>query len=59
MIPYGHPLQQAYQPRTCRSHADGDCFWKDCPQLRDNEPEKSGRHCPLDKADMDAERGGY
>lgn len=33
----------------CHSDRDGECDWKKCPQLRDNEPEKSGRHCPLDK----------
>jgi hypothetical protein len=32
----------------CRSASDGDCFWKECPQLRDGEPHKTGRHCPLD-----------
>lgn len=32
----------------CHGGRDGDCFWKHCPQLRDNEPEQSGRHCPLD-----------
>lgn len=32
----------------CHAQKDGDCFWKDCPQLRDDEPKKSGRHCPLD-----------
>lgn len=53
MIPFGHPLQQAYQPRTCRSHSDGECFWEGCPQLQDNEPHKSGRHCPLDVADSE------
>src|SRR4026207_1265651 len=31
-----------------RSHGDGECFWKDCPQLREGEPEKTGRHCPYD-----------
>jgi len=49
MIPHGDPMQQYYQPRDCRAHADGDCTWSDCPQLRDGEPRKSGRHCPLDK----------
>ncbi len=31
-------------------HADGDdyCEWSKCPQLRDNEPYRSHRHCPLD-----------
>jgi len=28
---------------------DGDCDWKDCPQLRDDEPKKTHRHCPLDR----------
>lgn len=32
----------------CRSDCDGDCTWKHCPQLADNEPSTSGRHCPLD-----------
>ncbi len=52
-IPWGHPLQQAYQPRQCRGHEDGECFWSECPQLRDGEPRKSGRHCPLDKEEDD------
>ena len=29
-------------------NSDGDCYWPGCPQIRDGEPEKSGRHCPLD-----------
>lgn len=33
---------------TCHAGKDGDCYWKECPQLRDKEPETSGRHCPLD-----------
>lgn len=32
----------------CRSCRDGECFWEHCPQLRDNEPATTGRHCPLD-----------
>lgn len=35
----------------CQSAQDGECFWKECPQLRDGEPERSGRHCPLDIRD--------
>lgn len=34
-----------------RCHAslkDGECFDWRCPQLRDGEPEKSGRDCPLE-----------
>ncbi len=49
MIPYGHPLQKVYQPNDCHGREDGECHWKRCPQLRDGEPERSGRHCPLDK----------
>lgn len=33
----------------CHSNCDGDCEWKFCPQLRDGEPHKSGRHCPNDR----------
>ena len=32
----------------CRAGKDGDCTWKQCPQLSDGEPRKTGRHCPLD-----------
>lgn len=32
----------------CHSDCDGDCTWKFCPQLRDNEPHATGRHCPND-----------
>jgi hypothetical protein len=31
----------------CHAGKDGDCLWEKCPQLRDNEPRLSGRHCPL------------
>ena len=34
--------------KTCHANRDGDCTWADCPQLRDGEPQKSGRHCPVD-----------
>lgn len=33
----------------CQADDDGDCVWRDCPQLRDGEPKKSGRHCPRDR----------
>jgi len=38
-------------PARLRCHAagrnsDGECSWANCPQLRDGEPHKSGRHCP-------------
>jgi len=32
----------------CHAGSDGDCSWSGCPQPRDGEPVKSGRHCPLD-----------
>lgn len=31
----------------CHSASDGECYWEDCPQLRDGEPAKTGRSCPL------------
>jgi len=34
----------------CQAGKDGDCIWNLCPQVRDNEPSRSGRHCPLDFA---------
>ena len=33
----------------CHAAQDGECFWPKCPQERDGEPNKSGRHCPLDR----------
>ena len=32
----------------CRAQKDGDCIYSHCPQIKDNEPFKTGRHCPLD-----------
>lgn len=51
-IPRSDPMHAHYYGRTlsCHAHEDGDCTWKGCPQLRDNEPEKTGRHCPLDNS---------
>lgn len=41
--------QQQRKPLAhCAAHRDGECHHQDCPQLRDGEPVKSGRHCPLD-----------
>ena len=34
--------------KRCASDRDGDCVHAECPQLRDGQPKKSGRHCPLD-----------
>lgn len=33
----------------CAAGGDGDCMHLRCPQHADNEPAKTGRHCPLDK----------
>lgn len=35
----------------CHGGRDGDCFDARCPQLRDGEPVRTGRHCPLDAAE--------
>lgn len=42
--PWSVPVVQG-----CHGGSDGDCYWSGCPQLRDNEPETTGRHCPLDR----------
>lgn len=41
------------RPSPCHADRDGDCHWAWCPQLRDDEPESTGRHCPLDTRDDD------
>jgi hypothetical protein len=40
-------------PNTCHAGRDGDCYWQRCPQLRDGEPKKSGRSCPLWRREED------
>ena len=32
----------------CFAAKDGECYWEQCPQRRDNEPHFSGRDCPHD-----------
>lgn len=39
----------------CKANQDGDCSWEHCPQLRDGEPVRSGRHCPIDTWAYEAE----
>jgi len=34
--------------KSCQAGKDGDCIHAQCPQLRDNEPASTGRHCPID-----------
>lgn len=49
----GHPLTRV-SARLCEdADCGGDRTWEECPQLRDGEPEKTGRHCPLDNEDED------
>lgn len=31
----------------CAEGQDGECNHEMCPQIRDDEPKKTGRHCPL------------
>jgi hypothetical protein len=45
--------QQRYDPQRriltrCQADDDGMCEWLTCPQLRDGEPRRTGRHCPWD-----------
>jgi hypothetical protein len=46
----GDPVQPPPTPTLmrCAADRDGECVHAQCPQLRDNEPAKSRRHCPLD-----------
>ena len=37
----------------CRADKDGDCYWEHCPQLKDDEPNKSGRSCPCSDWDYE------
>lgn len=41
--------KESGKPLThCAAGRDGECAHAQCPQHRDREPGKSGRHCPLD-----------
>jgi hypothetical protein len=37
----------------CAAGRDGECGHAQCPQLCDNEPAATGRHCPLDNNNED------
>lgn len=39
--------------KWCRGGRDGECQWWLCPQIQAGEPQKSGRHCPLDVQEDD------
>ena len=45
-----HPGNGCPAYHACHAAKDGECNWEHCPQLRDGEPKKTGRHCPLDNA---------
>ena len=47
-LPKAHYDCQRRMTTRCQADDDGDCEWRDCPQLRDGEPAKTGRHCPFD-----------
>lgn len=46
--PKAAPLPLERPLTGCAAGKDGDCTHSQCPQLRDGEPSKTGRHCPLD-----------
>jgi|SRR6185436_15923450 len=46
--PIKESASDRYTLSICHAAKDGDCNWLLCPQIRDGEPAKSGRHCPLD-----------
>lgn len=50
-LPKKTAAQVASGARCHAARSDGECHWKDCPQIRDGEPDKSDRHCPLDTWD--------
>lgn len=43
-------LKKKPKSQSCQASKDGECFWDKCPQIKDGEPTKSGRHCPNDFA---------
>jgi hypothetical protein len=56
-LPIGTKLYMASAPRpfltSCAAGRDGECNDARCPQLRDGEPQASGRHCPIDHDEED------
>jgi hypothetical protein len=50
-VPSSYAVQICWRARpltNCAAGRDGECGHALCPQLRDNEPRATGRHCPLD-----------
>lgn len=56
-LPIGTKLYMASAPRPfltrCAAGRDGECNDPRCPQIRDGEPQASGRHCPIDHDEED------
>jgi len=50
-LPPAHYSPSRRKMTRCQSDDDGDCDWPGCPQRRDGEPERTGRHCPIDAAE--------
>ena len=49
-------VRREYPPgECCHGDRDGDCHFSACPQNRDGEAHKTGRHCPLYRVNMRAE----
>lgn len=44
-VTWEHKLQKLIR---CAAGQHGECCHEQCPQNRDGEPMRSGRHCPLD-----------
>lgn len=42
------PTISKHPRKHCGADRDGECSALNCPQIQDGEPEKSGRHCPVD-----------
>lgn len=61
-LPDGVVTRRSHQPAVlgsalsmCKAGRDGECFHSLCPQLKDDEPLKSGRSCPLPHWSQDDE----
>lgn len=37
-------MNDQYDKERCHADRDGDCSHRNCPQIRDGEPETTGRH---------------
>lgn len=42
-----HVVTNSGELTDCHAGKDGECNHPNCPQIRDGEPEKTGRSCPL------------